>query len=673
MNRKGFHGGAIACAAAVVAVAVAYLGCALWRTGGRWMAPRDGAWVALVYADSVAEGHPFRFNRADPSFPWGTDPLYALLAAPFVIPAGASDGQVPVAGLFAVNAALLAWSCRSAAFIAGTLMASPLMVLAVLGLVLGGPFTSAFFGLDGTGLQIALTLALWAAWLGFLQERSARKWRAPAVLSFLAALTGPSGILLAAAAVIEVARRSSGGIPGRKRRYTAMAAGFTGPLVVLAVYAVARFPAPVFPAMSPDFWREAFAFALAHISGLWSGDFVGSEAAHSLLAVLPGAALLFILGLLQPGPQRQAAALGGAMWLAWLVSASARAGVSAGNRVGAEALYPLFMLVSFSGLGRLGDFVHEQWRKPLERGLAVVWLLLAFPALLGSIWRTGGEAVEGLDARSALAELPGEGGLVTDVPGVSRWFSGRDVLDLSGTVAPWMGRTLGRGWGALNDHFKGRAESPRYSWALLRVGGEGRPERANPPAGFLLATPGHARTGNFLLCRLRWGAPGSDPEMPGWRKVDELDCGSAVSEQAHGYRAFGADRGSAPADILALRDGKACDGGLLVDGSEEFMVSAQPGEPLVILSRVRTREAVVLGSGLNGAQAERVPLAPSGEKLQEVVMLQSDGKGVLARNAVKIGCEVAGRGYESFHYWVFQPEAANVSKKGGTGKKQADK
>ncbi|MEK7477335.1 MAG: hypothetical protein AAB152_17065 [Candidatus Coatesbacteria bacterium] len=657
-------------------------------THGRMTAPLDDVYITLAYARNWAHGLPFRFLAGDPPSTGSTSLLYTWLLVPLAAAAGTHEG-ILLAGLYLLNATILWGTCLVAWRIASRLMEPWLAHASVLAVALCGHVVWGFFcGLD-TGLACLAVLLLWDRWSLVAADRTPRWWVMPGVVSIATALTRPEGgIWTMGAALASFGPASLLRTP--RRMLTVMAivvAAFTAASVFsLAVtgspvgssgWAKTAWASPLVP------WSAAASGSARYLvdtaKGLWMGSYPseaevgtagnGQSENEVIWAFPPGALLLFVFGcIFLPGGAREVTAVGGAIWsLGWLAAAGLLP-VGWHHHRYLIPLFPVFILLSFSGIARVAQAFPEAWRRPLVRGLAGAWIAFELPGLSQSFLFVGHGAESYSAHHRVMAERlanmaePGAVG-ATDV-GILGYFSGRRVIDLKGLTAPWLFPATSYGWGSLYDVFKRMPAAERPRFLALHPGRADTNAEQLQRAGILherLSIP-HPRLDTwFVLFDIAWGEPGPAPTLRGWKLVDELDCGDPGSEAAHGYRVMARSPGGIPFNSLQVRTDSVLnrvigDGGWVTSGGEAFDVRATAGRPLLVMMRTFAPRGSAVEVACNGVMLGCVNIAPNPDRFQTILVAEQDGSLVKTRNRMTVSCGWPDSSeFASYHYWILQP------------------
>jgi hypothetical protein len=675
-------------AALAIGTALAAAASVLWHTHGRFLAPLDDAYIFLVYAGRLAGGHPFSFNPGNPASTGATSLLYTLLLSPLAAVAGRNE-FASFFGILAINTLLLWWSLRSAWLLAKHLTQDVLLVhSAVIASVLGGPMIWGFFcGLD-TGLMIALTLALWECWTSRLAARNRHgRWTAVA-LSVALAMARPEGAFLALGMGLAAAwadMRQGQRLHAREAVLTGLGAFVlallppmlvTGSLMPSSGWAKTRWASPTLPVVAA--LSESVRFAVDALKGVWAGCYP-SEAAVGLAGdgrggneviycFPPFAIVLFLLGVVPSGASRFAGPLGGLVWLLGFILVSAVLPVGWHHHRYLIPLFPVFTLVSFAGIARIGGLFDEPARRIITWLLAIAWLVFNVPGQVRHLVALG-ESAEGYfehHRRMAdeLESYPVKGAVAATDVGIIRFFGTRRVVDLKGLTSPRLAPAALRGWGSLYDEFKSMPVTGRPVLAALHQFRDDVNAEQLERVGILspiLSLPHPRFPSTFTLYSFKWFPAGRTPTIKGWSNVDEVDCGLPASEKSHAYHVNMRSRESSPYNCIQARSdpssGEAVgDGGWVINGSETFTVRARPNHPLILLMRTFAPRPSAIRISINGFGLDAVPIAAQAERFQTIIAAQALSERVLESNRISITCDwPRAAEYSSFHYWALQP------------------
>ena len=676
---------------AATLLAAACFASSWWYTRGRFLAPLDDVYIILAYARQLALGEPFRFNHGDPASTGATSMLYTVILSPLAVVGGRHEA-VLLAGVIALNAALLWWSCRSAWLIAIRIMEPWLAGAAVLALLASGPIIWAFFcGLD-TGLMTALTLALIEVWPTALEERGRRWWHYPAVVSAALAFTRPEGacLVLAGGLTFWWICRSEGRVE-RGRISALIGTGafaiamlppmvITGSALPSSSWAKTAWASPIIPATVA--LADSARFAVDAVKGIWMGGYPseatvgwagGAQAGNEVIYCFPPAALLlFLVGCVPlAGRGRNAVVLGAVLWAVHFAAVSLIMPVGWHHHRYLLPLFPVFTLLSFSGIARISWLFRMTWRRPFARIVVAGWLVFSAPGLLKYLMFSGAGSENYLahhrQMASLLEELPQPGSVAATDVGILRYFTSRRIVDIKGLTAPWLAPAAMRGWGSLYDEFKSMPEEARPRFAALHPG---RPDVdvEQPLRAGLLAEraslPSPRIASDFVLYAFRFAPAGGPPVINGWVVVDELDCALPSSESAHRHRMYMQSRDSVPYSTLKIMadsaQGKVVgDGGWVISGGESFEMRAHPGYPMAILMRTHAPRPSALVVSVNEARFDRVPVGMKADRFQTILIAQAGPGLVKRRNTIRVRCDwPSAREYSCYHYWILQPAAS---------------
>ena len=615
--------------------------------GGSLVLPDDSAYQSLLDARGMASGLVRWLDSGSLSLPRPENPLYSLLVLPGALIARPGEFNAPAGWLVMIGLLLSWWLVHSARLIGKSLVGgwSGGYMPVILGV--SAPVVLAIYSCGGAGLETALVAALWVSWMGASQDKSRSWWILPAVYSLAISLGNGDGWLYPLACSIAASlqfRRQPGFL--RRRVWQSIAAG-SGPILAAWVsrYAAGGTLIPTAPGLVIRSIHE-----LSSMSVQLSSTFcIGTWPTSPVPVMIPGAGLVFLVGLFQPGSVRLGMAMGGALVLAGLFS---------GGGLAVPAFVP-FLAVSLSGAMRLSAMAPESWKKTVLKAVVWGWLAWAVPGLMAGISQYGRESASALAGTAGIASaIPADyaGIIIAENPGMAGWFSGRPVDKWPASGRPGLPYGTGISWPELGEIQKllPSAEQIRMIFAGEIPGPGEKPPVVEQVAGH---PAGPGMPGSWLV-RVEWGVPAPLAGLPGWIIADEVDCVQPASEKSHEYRGYSRGGMDRPEPVVSGMPGKPgkVDSGWMLDGGEEFIVRADAGKPAVLMARVTADCAVQLGIEWNGLPAGRVPVAVRPGAWQEILVMQKTGDGVASLNHVKVtavgppGCR-----YGSFHWWILQP------------------
>ena len=679
-----------------LAVAALFVSLMLWTTHGHFVAPISDLYVVAQYARAMAEGHPFRYNPAEPPTTGSTSLLHtALLAAAH---AAGARGEGLVAFAVAQGAVFLVASTLIAARLASRL-SSPREGWLAGGLVaLGGPVAWGFLYGSDIALAMLLALLLLDRWLACARGEGASGLAAAGALLALARPEGlPIGVLLGAASALVPTARN-----GWRERLLPWAGACTGVAVlVLQRWITGSWLATSVSekALLPNYGLVetlgvSAKYGVDVLRGLLLGLYpsespVGFSQGQAAFVFPPLGLLLVLLLAAHPPIPRLAVAL--RVWLATVAATFALVGpnVFMGIHFNRYLMwaFPGLLALAAAGLAvltRLAARENAALERTLFRTGAGLMLLLGalstvrfaavYAQMAGETWRR-----EIPMATWIRANLPA-GVRIANAATSIEYLTGHRNLNLHGvTSAAFLGPGTRDREAGMFEALGRLPAAERPPWLLLtRSGLEAsalfQALTAGPPV-FETASLGD----DLLLLPARWElldrgeqpfAPETLSAIAGLAEVDRLDVCDAHDEATHSYEVdsrMGELLLAASVEIgdAGLPTGSAplADGGRLVVGSESF-----PGPHASSAASWRSWFARATASSF-----ARCPAGPPSWACSRGSSLRVDGQGPLDATLPAAGgwrehvlrvpaafvrsassrIVITGR-YTSFHYWFYQ-------------------
>lgn len=266
--------------------------------------------------------------------------------------------------------------------------------------------------------------------------------------------------------------------------------------------------------------------------------------------------------------------------------------------------------------------------------------------------------------------------------GMMRYMGGRTTLDMVGLTTPGAADYWRNGPGAVGefiDRFR-----PNYiaSYGVGHGLGLGYLEETTlyglPLAEFRVQLDSEI---NVALAADRQGVyrpdfTGADASADAWvipvlyslsEVVDFIDVADMLSERAHAYTwSNNRPAGGFPSEFYAFGvvgcASAACalmDGGRRINGEESFMVASQPGEPLILITRLHPADAgeidVYIGDALIGTRV--IPALP-GAFLEIPTFIPAE---YITANATRIRIVPRLSGdYMPYYHWLTQGSLPNI-------------
>ena len=594
---------------------------------GNYVAPLDDAYIHLQYASRLGAGHLFQYNPGDEISTGASSLLYTfVLAAGYVVGFHGTD--------LLAFAVVLGVACLTATAVLTYRLGRRLVTRSVgiwsgLLVAVSGPL---LWGAT-SGMEVGLTALLAVgAVLAFAREQP--RFRLTPVIAFLLVLVRPEGMILAialCAAMLWLVVRSGA---SRGARTIRGAAWSVLPLAAVAgqylFYWLATgtsrangvaaksyfFDQPVFyPAEFLTRSVGNLRAVVGWLSGFTNQDFT-----------FPGA-LLFALGggayLLYTRPKWRpllAAVAVGYFLIALSISTLSTA-------LFHELRYwqpflPVFFLLAVSGIYASTRLIPG--RAARRAGLATLLVIaMAFSVAALPTWavRLGRQSatIRHTDVSAGAwisGNLPPDTVVAAKDVGAIAYFGDRQVVDLIGLTTNGFAAVANNGTGSLYERLSHMPSEKRPDYFAVYnevVGPPIEPLRttgvlANP----LVVFPVHAEKSDIVpfsqltVYPADWTLAGSGDRSPISGDVrDYLNVGYLRAEQAHRYRPQQALVGTQPRTVLR-RKSNVLDSGREIVGGERFTAhDLQPGQPLRIVTRIRTSgDASRLALRINGRQVD---------------------------------------------------------------------
>ena len=676
--------------ALVFAIGVVILVATLRATDGRPSLPLDDSFIYFQYAKQAAAGQPLVYQTGDAPTTGSTSlPWMAALALGSLLGFG---GKAIIFFAMVAGGVLLAWtvvSCGRAAEGIDPALAGETLPW------IGAPLASALVLVSGPlhwGSWSGMEIPLFAAAIAWAFAQCAADGGAPslrgAISLALLATVRPEGSLLAIVAVglqaVRLVRgRTVAGawlllIPllavlvqplvnviatGEARSTGFLAKSLLGaagadPLAVLriAVLRAASLSTAVLGGIGP------FADGL----GLYAYE---SEAAR--LFVAPGAALLFLIGVLPAcaGELREGRPGAGILTVAWIATIFVATCIleepdAHFSRYQMPVL-PVFLVFVAIGVGRIAAALAGAGGGLgyLAAGLRG-WLVLFGLVSVGFFTAAFADNSEDIDRMQirlgeslAVALDPGSVIAINDA-GALTYFSGHRTLDLIGLTSPGLAGLWGQGTGVLYEKLESLPPTSRPGWfaffpnwfefeglGLLRRRGSVR-----------LLSPSIVDA-EKVVAAADWSLAGSGDVprlvpaelLSSVRVVDRLDVADVDSEREHDFRRDDLQKGSASGSfvrraVVAQRpEEELIDGGRSFLGVVEFAMArdALRSTALVVRSVTGARQRVLVS--IDGASEHEVEIhAPGSGRFHEQIVARLPAGSGPARVRMRVTPEAAG-------------------------------
>jgi hypothetical protein len=609
---------------AVFLIGVVFLASMLRATGGRPSLPLDDSFIYFQYAKQAAAGNALSYQPGEPATTGATSlPWTAVLSLGALLGFGGKaiiffamflgglllTGVVRLAGdaerRLDDHAATLPWL--------GLPLASGLVLLS-------GPLAWGAW----SGMEIALFAAAitWAyrEWI----VADGKPTRRALLAAIALALVRPEGTLLALLAAAG----------WRLRALPVLGAAAVVPIVNLLATGETRsagFVAKSMLAAPGADLLEVLRVALLRAASLGAALFGGIgpladggglyayETESAALFVAPGAAVLFLVGVLpaaarEAGARRLGPALLGLAWIGTiLVGTCTLVEPDAHFSRYQMPILPVFLIWTAVGVGRVAHALRDAGGGLSRLGAGLRgWLLVTGAASVAFFALAFGHNCRDIDSMQIrLGESlrkslePGAIVAINDA-GALAYFSGRRTLDLIGLTTPGFAGLWTQGVGVLWEALEARSAADRPAWFCIF------PNWFEFDGLGLLRRKGSVRLlapsivdAEKVLFRADWSLAesGHGPRSAGGtvrRVVDRLDVADPESERAHRFRWDDGERG-AHAGSFVRRDESLIDGGRTVFGEVEFDVARDATEAASLFVRsvtgVRQRVLVAVDGG----------------------------------------------------------------------------
>ncbi|MGQ0601190.1 MAG: hypothetical protein ACT4QE_05780, partial [Anaerolineales bacterium] len=349
-----------------------------------------------------------------------------------------------------------------------------------------------------------------------------------------------------------------------------------------------------------------------------------------------------------------------------------------------------YQMPAYSALVLLGS-VGVVWLTSslprLLRGLVVFTLTVAWSSYsvadFGNAYRHDLDTIAQMQRPLAdwlRTHTPAEARIAVHDVGVMRFIGQRNTLDVVGLTSPGMAETYRHGPGALYEAL--RREQPDY-FALY-------PDTAPPYFGLAQAaellgeelfrvtmpdySPYVSAGATQIVTRADWSeAPLADqPQQPDivsrlatLARTDSLNVADLGDERAHSFEWWMVENLPgfvSDARRMAYRTAPALrlpDGGRSVDGGYGFRLTAQPGEPLLLVARLHQIENLRMHVRVNGLEAGewRLPAIP-GEWLESAFQIPAE---LITADRANIMLTAqpddVGTRFDLFYVWAYAGDA----------------
>lgn len=679
-----------------LAVSLLYIATMLTATDGRPVVPLDDAYIHFQYARQIARGHPWQYNDDDPYSTGATSLLYPfILAAAYLLGFSGEHLVWPAMGLGALNLAASAWLIHrlTSRLLVPAWQHSPTVArwaptaTTLLFLLTGAVQWGYLNGME-SGLFTLLVLAT-------LDVSLAKRDRLAATWVALVALVRPEGLFMVGVFWLVVAgqnlRRSW------RDRWHALWPVTVALLVSSLPWLVnlALTGSPIATGAQAKSWMGNIPFRLLdilrsmaigylHILERMAIGFLAAEPWFLAPGVLPLAAVGWIV-LVRRRQWAMIALTGGWFSLGTLATATL---ITATWHAGRYQLPFLAILTPLAALGAasLLERAPAYWRTAMASALACGLLIL-------SVFSTHDAR---LSFSRALHTIAGQQLTVADwiddnLPpnvrvgvhdtGSIRYVGHRPTFDLIGLTIQGEATAWRNGIGAVFEQMERSPARPDYFATY--------PDVFFLP--YLLPTdlfatelfrvevsdysPISAAGPSQVVYQADWRLTGSGDlvyqadmlhRTNGMTLLSRIDLADLSDETAHDLRWWeGVVQPGFPSEVRQLRyrtdpTQEVIDGGRLLTGGLSFHANAQPGQPLLLVTRLHPIQAGAVRVTVNDHDLGlwRYPDLP-GEWLETAFAIPAE---VVDRAVIEIRLDVekaaTAAHYGLYHLWLWQGESA---------------
>jgi hypothetical protein len=706
----------------VLLIAVVYFWTLLSTSGGRPVAPLDDAYTHFQYARQIARGHPWQYNDGDPRSTGATSLLY-----PFVLAAGyllGFSGERLVwfaLGLGVVCLGLSAWLIYritgrlvERALEPGTALNRWTPLGAAIFFLLTGAIQCTFMSGMESGLFTVFVLASLDAFLAQRESANVRFFSHPAFWVSLAAITRPSGLILAGVLWLVAVTQSWHRAKAVHRQATVLTvAKDTWPFTLAILISLLPFVhnlvltgSPAATGAQAKSWlgNVPFRFWDILVSILRNYRIIVEQFAAGLLAprpwvLAPGILLLVGIGwiaLLRRRRWEEVILTLGWFVLGVLTTASL---ITATWHFGRYLVPFLAVLTPIAALGFAALAKSVEWlivkRRLPRRGyrLFVAGLSLGlFAAAVVSTLRA--RELYRLSASTVTRQhlviadwirdnLPPDVRIGVHDTGVIRYVGQRPTYDIIGLSTQGAATAFRHGSGAIFERLEHSTARPTYFASY--------PDAVSLP--YLAATDVFAvelfrtEVPDFVnaagpvqaVYRTDWSLAGSGDHLyqadmlrrtQGLTLTDRIDLADLEDEAAHNLTFWeGAVRPGFPTEVQQYHyrtdpAAEVLDGGRLVNGGLAFQLAALPHQPTLLIARIHPMQAGAVRVIVDGHDLGlwRYPALP-GEWLETAFPVPAD---VVTQDKVDVRLEVdmtdpSFHHFALYYLWVWQGDSTPLA------------
>jgi hypothetical protein len=678
-------------------VSVIYIVNSLIAGHGQLVLPLDDVYIHFQYAHSIAAGHPYIYSPGFPPSSGATSFLYPyLLAVGDLIGFRGLNLGFWAMGIGALALLGAAWLVY---LLARQIAPHWLSVYASGVFVLSGPISWHFMSGMETGLVVLLSLMV-------IYMMVVRNFRATLVAATLLVLMRPEGAILAGLAAIltPAPYNSSNKSPSTWlwRLLPIVAIGvqpmvnllMTGSLVASGNAAKSVF------GMIPTNPEVILGRILDNWGRMWLEFATGAsprEGFYLPILIAPLAVIGVIALLFQQGAGRRI----GLLLIGWYL-----AGTLAVSTLDTAfwhfKRYQIPFLALFCPLAAWGAVNLAHWIRrhkiksvPKLRDFLFlgVGLYVFFTLILGTLqWQhyfsTNAAYIfqQPLQMASWLnANTPPDAVIAVHDTGLIPYLTQRPAIDIVGLTSAGAADSWRNGPGAVAEFLESSHPRPDYIAAYTDALGlrylADTDLYGQPLASYPISVDNSlnvALAADFQgIYRPDWMAadratavmqPSTLAYINGFTLADSLDVADLASERAHNYRWNDGERlPGFPTEVYEMNY-TACgidnchvlDGGRLINDEESFTLATQPGEDLILVTRLHPHDSGTFDVYVNGEQVATrwIPAIP-GQWLEVTALIPA--RLVTDRTAIRIVPHTPGGHYMPYYHWAYQGTYAQTA------------
>lgn len=649
--------------------------------------PLDDAYIHFQYARMIATGQPFHYNPGDPATSGATSLLY-----PFLLAVGYGIGfHAEQLALWAVFIGWLAW-IGSACVLFRLITrdeptAYPIGVLVTLAFALSGAVSWAFMSGMETGLLIFATLlTLWCM--------TQNRLRATIAAAVLVALIRPEGAVISVGALLYClyhARRL-------KYRRFALITWFALPLLAIATQplinlvvtgsiAASGMQAKSYLYNVPFDGRVLISAIFSTAFRIWHEFLSGIDPdgiVFSTGALLIGA-LVGALTLLRDKSQRSIISVI-ALWLIGLtgIISLLETAFWQFKRYQQPMIALLFVLMGWVLVRLSSSQVRSRLMRYSMTLIAAALLIFSIGTLIAFVGYYGDNIHEVASlqismARYVATHTPIDARIGVHDIGVMRYLGDRATYDVVGLTTPDAARAWRNGPGAVYETMLHSPYRPDYLAIYTDPHGlsyfQATDLYASVLARFSSTNPPHnvaSASAEQVVTQIHWDsadraalphqiAPVGFEPAP----IDSINVADLQDENAHAYQWWNAaprngyatelyQMGYLNCDVATDPACRLIDGGRLITGGEDMIISTRPGQDLLWVTRVHPHDEATIAITVDGQPAATrvIPGGLGGHWLDIVTLIPAK---FITHNATHLRTQIKTDGaYMPYYHWFFQ-------------------